>query len=101
MSKVQIIITFYSTSRYREDLKNIGNPYFEGLAIRIEIKIMRMLLTPKPLFCFTFIHFEGFVSSKMYVYDDVIYTSKVSFLVGDVPRFIYLSSGLRFNTSVC
>ena len=35
VKQAEIIETFKSTSRYLDDLLNIGNPYFEGMVNRI------------------------------------------------------------------
>ena len=52
--EAEIIKAFNSTSKYLDDLLDIDNPYFEGMAGRIyppELQIIKlMLLIPKPHF---------------------------------------------------
>ena len=87
--QADIIEAFNSTSRYLDDLLNIGNPYFEGMVNQIyppELQLNKANTsdTEAPFFGFTSIYFP--------------------FLDDDVPRRpsygVYISQLIRF-ASVC
>ena len=101
-NQADIIEAFNSTSRYLDDLLNIDNPYFEGMANQIyppELQLNKANIsdTEAPFLDLYLSVANGFVSSKIYdKHDD----SKFPFLDGDVPRHafygVYLSQLIRF-----
>ena len=63
VKQAEIIESFKSTSRYLDDLLNIGNPYFEGMVNRIyppELQLNKANTsdTEAPFFGFAFIDFK-------------------------------------------
>ena len=70
-NQVDIIEAFNSTSRYLDDLHNIGNPNFEGMVNRIyqpELQSIKANTsdTEAPLLDLHLSISNGFVSSKIY-----------------------------------
>ena len=107
VKQAEIIEAFKSTSRYLDDLLNIGNPYFEGMVNRIYPPEMQLneTNTSDTEAQFLDMHLSipnGFVSSKIndkrddFDFDRV----KFPFLDGDVPRStsygVYISQLIRF-----
>ena len=91
-NQADVIDAFNSTSRYLDDLLNIGNPYFEGIVIQI--------YPPELLLNKTNIS-NGFVSSNIYDKRDDFDFDIVNypFLDGEVPRRaygVYISQLIRF-----
>ena len=55
-NQADVIKAFNSTSRYLDDLLNIGNPYVEGMVkfIHLNCNLIKLILQiPRPLFGFT------------------------------------------------
>ena len=98
---------FNSTSRYLDDLLNIGNPYFEGMVNQIyppELQLNQANTSDTEASFFD-LHLSisnGFVSSKIYdKRDDFDFdTVNFPFLDGDVPRCpsygVYISQLIGF-----
>ena len=105
--QADVIKAFISTSRYLDDLLNIGNPYFEGMVNQIYppgLQLNKTITsdTETPFLDLHLSNSNGFVSSKIYdkrdVFDfDIV---KFPFLDGDVPRRpsygVYISQLIRF-----
>ena len=98
---------FKSTSRYLDDLFNIGNPYFEGMVDQIypselQLNIANTLDTESPFLNLHLYISNGFVSSKIYDKCDDFDFDKVNFpfFDGDVSRRpsygVYISQLIRF-----
>ena len=88
-----VIKTFNSTSRYLDDLLNIGNPYFEGMVNQLyppELQLNKANTsdTEAPFLDLHLSISNGFVSSKIYdKRDDFDFdTVNFPFLGDDVPR---------------
>ena len=70
-NQVDVIEAFYSTSRYLDDLPNIGNPYFKGMVYQIyppELQLNKANTTETEV-PFLGLHLSianGIVSSKIY-----------------------------------
>ena len=63
VKQAEIIEAFKPTSRYLDDLLNIGNPYFEGIVNRIyppelQLNKANYLWYRSPIFGFAFIYFK-------------------------------------------
>ena len=104
VKQAEIIDAFKSTSRYLDDLLNVNNPYFEGMASRIyppELQLNKAN-TEDPFFDLNLSISNGFVSSKIYDNRDDFDFDVVNFpfLDGDVPRStsygVYISQLIRF-----
>ena len=106
-----IIKLFNSTSRYRDDLFNIDNPYFEGMVNQIyppepQLNKANISDTEAPFLDLHFSVANGFVSCKIYDKRDDFDFDIVHFLFldGDVPRRasygVYISQLIRF-AGVC
>ena len=102
---------FNSTSMYLDDLLNIYNPYFEGMANQIypsELQLSKAKIsdTESPFLDLHLSVANGFVSSKIYDNRDDFDFEMVNFpfLDGDVPRRVsygvYISQLIRF-AKVC
>ena len=106
-NQADVIMAFNSTSRYLDDLLNIGNPYFEGMVNQIyppELQLNKANTsdTESPFLDLHLSISNGFVSSKIYDkrgdfdFDIINFT----FLDGDVPRRpsygVYISQLIRF-----
>ena len=102
-----VIEAFNSTSRYLDDLLNIGNPYFEGMVNQIyppEIQLKKASIsdTEAPFLDLHLSVAKGFVSSKIYDKHDDFDLDIVNFpfLDGDVPRHafygVYISQLIWF-----
>ena len=92
-NQADIIEAFNSTSRYLDDLLNIGNPYFEGMVNQIyspelQLNKANTLDTEAPFWDLHLSISDGFVSSKNYDKRDDFDFNIVNFpfLDGDVPR---------------
>ena len=106
-NQADVIEAFNSTSRSRDDLLNIDNPYFEGMVNQIfppELQLNKANIsdTEAPFLDLHLSVENGFVSSKIYDkrdhFDfDIVY---FMFLDGDVPRRasygVYISQFMRF-----
>ena len=106
-NQADAIKAFNSRSRYLDDLRNIDNPYFEGMVNQIyppelQLNKANTLDTEAP---FSDLHLSisnGFVSSKIYDKRDGFDFDMVSFPFwdGDVPRRhsygVYISQLIRF-----
>ena len=93
VKQAEIIEAFNSTSRYMDDLLNIGTPYFEGMDNRIyppELQLNKSNTsdTEAPLLDLHLSISNGFVSSKIYDKRDYFDFDIVNFtfLDGDIPR---------------
>ena len=94
VKQAEIIESFKSTSRYLDDLLNIGNPYFEGIVNRIyppELQLNKANTsdTEAPFLDLQLSISNGFIfSSKIYSKRDDFDFDVVNFpfLDGDVPR---------------
>ena len=93
VEQAKIIEAFKPTSRYLDDLLNIGSPYFEGMVGRIYLPDLRLgrADTSDDEAPFFYLHLSisnGFVSSKIYDKGDDFDFDIVNFpfLDGDVPR---------------
>ena len=107
-NQANVIKSFNSTSRYLDDLLNIGNPYFEGMVNQIyppeyQLNKANTSDTEAPFLDLHLSISNGFVSSKIYdKRDDFDFDSIVNFpiLDGDVPRRpsygVYISQLIRF-----
>ena len=92
-NQADVIEAFNSTSRYLDDLLNIDNPYFEGMANQIypsELQLNKANISDTEA-TFLDLHLSvatGFVSSKIYDKRDDFDFDIVNFpfLDGDVPR---------------
>ena len=101
VKQTEIIEAFKSTSRYRDDLLNINNPYFEGMVKRIyppELQLSKSNTsdTEAPFLDSHLPISNGFVSSKIYDKRDEFDFDIVNFpiLDGDLPgstRFTFLN----------
>ena len=107
VKQAEIIEAFKSTSRYLDDLLNIDNPYFEGMANRIyppELQLNKTNTsnTETPFLDLHLSISNGIVSSKIYDKRDDFDFDIVNFpiLDSDVPRStsygIYISQLIRF-----
>ena len=93
VKQAEIIEAFKSTSRYLNDLLNIGNPYFEGMINRIyppELQLNKANTSDTEAPFFLDLHLSisnGFVSSKIYDKRDDFDFDIVNFpfLDGDLP----------------
>ena len=104
-NQADVIEAFNSTLRYLDDLLNIDNPYFEGLAKQIyppEQKLNKAN-TEAPFLDLHLSIANGFVSSKIYDKRDDFDFDIVNFPFldeGDVPRRasygVYISQLIRF-----
>ena len=105
LSKLKLLK--HSTSRYLDDLLNIGNPYFEGMANHIyppELQLNESYTadTEAPFLDLHLSISNGFVSSDIYdKRDDLDFdTVNFPFSDGDVPRStsydVYISQFIRF-----
>ena len=70
-NQADVIKVFNSTSRYLDDLLNIDNPYFEGMAYQIfpselQLNKANTLNTEAPFLELHLFISNGFVSSKSY-----------------------------------
>ena len=108
-NQVDVIKAFNSTSRYLDDLLNIGNPYFEGMVNQIyppelQLNEANTSDTEAPILDLHLPISNGFVSSKIYDKRDDFDFDIVNFpfLDGDVPRrpSYVISHRIRF-TRVC
>ena len=106
-NQAEVIKAFNSTSRYLDDLLNIDNSYFEGMANQIypsELQLNKANAsdTEAPFLDLLLSISNGFVSSKIYVKRDDFDFDIVNFpfLDGDVPRRpsygVYISQLIRF-----
>ena len=106
-NQADVIEAFNSTSRYLDDLLNIGNPYFEGMVNQIypsELQLNKANIsdTEAPFLDLHLSVANGFVSSKIYDKRDDFDFDIVNFpfLDGDVPRRasygVYISQLIRF-----
>ena len=108
VKQTEIIEAFKSTSRYLDDLLNIGNPYFEGIVNRIyppELQLNKANTsdTEAPFLDLHLSISNGFVSSKIDDKRDDFDFDVVNFSIldGDDSPF-YLLRSLHFSTySVC
>ena len=111
VKQTEIIEALKSTSRYRGDLLNIDNPYFEGMVSRIyppELQFNKANSsdTEAPFLDLHLSISNGFVSSKIYDKRDDFDFDIVNFpfLDSDIPRStsyrVYISQLIRF-TRVC
>ena len=107
VKQVEIIEVFISTSRYLDDLLNIDNPYFEGMANRIyppELQLNKANTsdTEAPFLDLHLSISNGYVSFKIYYKRDDFDFDIINFPVldGDVPRStsygVYISQLIRF-----
>ena len=108
VKQAQNIEAFKSTSRYHDDLLNIDNPYFKGMANRscppeLHLNKANNSDTEAPFLEFHLSISNGFVSSKIYdKRDDFDFDIIVNFpfLDGDVFRStsygVYISQLIRF-----
>ena len=107
VKQAEILEAFKSTSRYLDDLLNIDNPYFEGMANRIyppELQLNKANTsdTEAPFLDLHLSISNGFVSSKIYDKRDDFDFDIVNFpfLDGDVPRStsygVIISQLIRF-----
>ena len=101
------IKAFNSTSRYLDDLLNIGNPYFEEMVNQIyppelQLNEANTSDTEAPFLDLHLSISNGFVSSKIYDKGDDFDFDIVNFpfLDGDVPRRpsygVYIAQLIRF-----
>ena len=89
-----VIEAFNSTSRYLEDLLNIGNPYCEGMvsqiypAAELQLNKTNTFDSKALLLDLHLLILDGFVSSKIYDKGDDFDFDIVNFpsLDGDVPH---------------
>ena len=106
-NQADVIKAFNLTSRYLDDLLNIGNPYFEGMVNQIyppELQLDKANTsdTEAPFLDLHLSISNGFVSSKIYDKRDDFDFDIVNFpfLDGDVPRRpsygVYISQLIRF-----
>ena len=105
-NQTDVIGAFNSTSRYLDDLLNIGNPYFESMIKQIyppELQLNKANSTDTEALFLDFLSIaNGFVPSKIYnIRDDFDFdTVNFPFLDGDVPRRasygLYISQLIRF-----
>ena len=106
-NQADVIEAFNSTSRYRDDLLNIDNPYFEGMVNQIyppELQLNKANFsdTEAPFLDLHLSISNGFVSSKIYDKRDDFDFDIVNFpfLDGDVPRRasygVYISQLIKF-----
>ena len=106
-NQTDVIKAFDSTSRYLDDLLNIGNPYFEGMVNQfyppeLQPNKANTSDTEAPFLDLHLSISNGFVSSKIYDKRDDFDFDIVNFpfLVGDVPRRpsyrVYISQLIRF-----
>ena len=107
VKQAEITEAFKSTSRYRDNLLNIGNPYFEGMVNRIypaELQLNKANTSDTET-SFLDLHLSisnGFASSKLYDKRDDFDFDIVNFpfLDGDIPRStpygVYTSQLIRF-----
>ena len=70
-NQADIIKAFNSTSRYLDNLLNIDNPYFEGMAnqiypLELQLNKANTSDTEDPFFDLHLSIYNGFVSSKIY-----------------------------------
>ena len=70
-NQADVIKTFNSTSRYLDDLRNIDNPYFEGMVNQMYPSELRLNIantsdTEAPFLDLYLSVSNGFVSSKIY-----------------------------------
>ena len=93
VEQADIIEAFKSASRYLDDLLNIDNPYFEGMANRIyppelQLNEANTSHTQAPFWDLHLSISNGFVSSKMYDERDDFDFDIVNFpfLDGDIPH---------------
>ena len=107
VKQAEITEAFKSTSRYLDDLLNIDDPYFEGMANRIyppELQLNKANTsdTKAPFLGLYFSISNGLVSFKIYDKRDDFDLDKVNFpfLDGDVPHStsygVYISQFIRF-----
>ena len=107
VKQAEIIDAFNSTSRYLDDLLNIGTPYFEGMDNHIyppELQLNKANTsnTEAPLLDLHLSISNRFVSSKIYDKRDDFDFDIVNFtfLDGDIPRStsygVYISQLIRF-----
>ena len=106
-NQADVIEAFNSTSRYRDDLLNIDNPYFEGMVNQIyppELQLNKANIsdTDAPFLDLHLSVENGFVSSKIYDKRDDFDFDIVNFpfLDGVVPRRasygVYISQIIMF-----
>ena len=112
VKQAESIEAFKSTSRYRDDLLNIDNLYFEGMVNRIyppelQLNKANTSYTEAPFLDLHLSISNEFVSSKIYDKRDDFDFDIVNcpFLDGDVPRSIsygvYISQLIRFARVSC
>ena len=106
-NQADIIEAFNSTSRYLDDLLNIGNPYF-GLMVgqiyptELQLNKANSSDTEAPFLDLNLSITNGIVSSKIYDKRDDFNFDMINFpfLDGDVPRSpsygVYISQLIRF-----
>ena len=103
----EVIEAFSSTSRYLDDLLNIGNDYFDGLISQIyhsELQLNKAISseTEAPFLNLHLSILDGFISCKIYDKHDGFDLEIVNFpyLDGGVPRRasygVYISQLIRF-----
>ena len=105
-NQADVIEAFNSTSRYLDDILNIGNPYFEGMVKQNPPEFhLNKVNTTDTEASFLDLHLSianGFVSSKIYDKRDDFDFDIVNFpfLDGDVPRRasfgVYILQLIRF-----
>ena len=106
-NQTDIIEAFNSTSRYLDDLLNIGNPYFEQMVgqmypTELQLNKANSSDTEAPFLDLNLSITNGIVSSKIYDKRDDFNFEIVNypFLDGDVPRSpsygVYISQLIRF-----
>ena len=110
-NQADIIKSFYSTSRYLDDLLNIDNPYFDRFVTQIYLSDVQLnnANRSEAEAPFLEVHLSisnGFVSSKIYNKRDDFDFDIVNFpfLDGDIPRApsygVYISQLARVSSHV-